>query len=325
MCAQKLPLELSKVYAISPEVNQPTHPYEYRHGQIIATRSELRPLDYVPRRYIILRPRLFETQLNLPASNSEDEFANTKYQIKVNCKAKVNLANQMFCFQTRINSRPVSAQICAQKLPPELSKVYIRYLPRRFNQPTPTIIKMAKFSQLALNSVLLIMFLVGTSSSAPDYSSLSTRDGVRPDFDCHRTVADCEYAVCTRHATPDEFKDGKGADLMAKRAAHVRGDPGEVFNCVGESIKTKFANKVAERAYCCGREVNIHGNDDDVCSVPIYKCIQRAEPESQVSVAVKEVVSKSPKDLLAFGFKTVTVSHNYKHGKNDLEIKDAKM
>ncbi|KAH9468272.1 hypothetical protein Pst134EA_011897 [Puccinia striiformis f. sp. tritici] len=58
---------------------------------------------------------------------------------------------------------------------------------------------------------------------------------------------------------------------MAKRAAHVRGDPGEVFNCVGESIKTKFANKVAERAYCCGREVNIHGNDDDVCSVPIYK------------------------------------------------------
>ncbi|KAI9619536.1 hypothetical protein H4Q26_014301 [Puccinia striiformis f. sp. tritici PST-130] len=80
-----------------------------------------------------------------------------------------------------------------------------------------------------------------------------------------------EYPVCTRHATPDEFKDGKGADLMAKRAAHVRGDPGEVFNCVGESIKTKFANKVAERAYCCGREIDIHGNDDDVCSVPIYK------------------------------------------------------
>ncbi|KAI9619669.1 hypothetical protein H4Q26_014050 [Puccinia striiformis f. sp. tritici PST-130] len=25
-----------------------------------------------------------------------------------------------------------------------------------------------------------------------------------------------EYAVCTRHATPDEVKDGKGADLMGK-------------------------------------------------------------------------------------------------------------
>ncbi|KAH9468273.1 hypothetical protein Pst134EA_011898 [Puccinia striiformis f. sp. tritici] len=56
MCAQKLPLELSKVYAISPEVNQPTHPYEYRHGQIIATRSELRPLDYVPHVFLFLAP-----------------------------------------------------------------------------------------------------------------------------------------------------------------------------------------------------------------------------------------------------------------------------
>ncbi|KAH9456650.1 hypothetical protein H4Q26_014303 [Puccinia striiformis f. sp. tritici PST-130] len=71
-----------------------------------------------------------------------------------------------------------------------------------------------------------------------------------------------EYAVCTRHATPDEVKDGKGADLMAERAPQVQNDIGNVFNCVGESIKTKFANKGSERAYCC-RE-GIHGNDDNV-------------------------------------------------------------
>ncbi|KAI9619664.1 hypothetical protein H4Q26_014045 [Puccinia striiformis f. sp. tritici PST-130] len=36
------------------------------------------------------------------------------------------------------------------------------------SRPTPTNTKMAKLSQLALNCALLIMFLVSTSSSAPN-------------------------------------------------------------------------------------------------------------------------------------------------------------
>ncbi|POW05807.1 hypothetical protein PSHT_10634 [Puccinia striiformis] len=62
---------------------------------------------------------------------------------------------------------PISAKMCAQKLPLELSK--------SISRPTPTNIDMAKLLQLALNSVLLIMFLVGTSSSAPDYSKHNCR------------------------------------------------------------------------------------------------------------------------------------------------------
>ncbi|KNF00023.1 hypothetical protein PSTG_06646 [Puccinia striiformis f. sp. tritici PST-78] len=48
---------------------------------------------------------------------------------------------------------------------------------------------MAKLSQPALNSVLLIIFLVGTSSSAPDYSSMSTR-GLR--IFNSASIAECE-------------------------------------------------------------------------------------------------------------------------------------
>ncbi|KAH9456651.1 hypothetical protein H4Q26_014302 [Puccinia striiformis f. sp. tritici PST-130] len=82
-------------------------------------------------------------------------------------------------------------------------------------------------------------------------------------FQCFTYVG--EYAVCTRRATPDEVTDGKGADLMAKHAPLVKEETDDIFNCVGESIKTKFANKVAERGYCCGHA--IHGNDDNVFHV----------------------------------------------------------
>ncbi|POV99744.1 hypothetical protein PSTT_13563, partial [Puccinia striiformis] len=85
-------------------------------------------------------------------------------------------------------------------------------------------------------------------------------------FQCFTYVG--EYAVCTRRATPDEVTDGKGADLMAKHAPLVKEETDDIFNCVGESIKTKFANKVAERGYCCGHA--IHGNDDN-CIVP-FRC-----------------------------------------------------
>ncbi|POW06552.1 hypothetical protein PSHT_10291 [Puccinia striiformis] len=92
-----------------------------------------------------------------------------------------------------------------------------------------------------------------------------------------------QYPVCTRHATPDEVTDGKGADLIGsssskKRPAyddsnidesaaqqpHAEEGHEDSFHCNGRTLTTKFASKIAERAYCCGRPVPGRGNDFNV-------------------------------------------------------------
>ncbi|KAH9470385.1 hypothetical protein Pst134EA_007647 [Puccinia striiformis f. sp. tritici] len=72
-----------------------------------------------------------------------------------------------------------------------------------------------------------------------------------------------QYPVCTRHATPDEVTDGRGADLIAQQP-HAEEGHEDSFHCNGLTLTTKFASKIAERAYCCGRPVPGRGNDFNV-------------------------------------------------------------
>ncbi|KAH9456652.1 hypothetical protein Pst134EB_012856 [Puccinia striiformis f. sp. tritici] len=126
----------------------------------------------------------------------------------------------------------------------------MRYLPRRYLQsisrPTPTNIDMAKLLQLALNSVLLIMFLVGTSSSAPDYSKHNCRTMADARSKRRRAGRKRAGELAPKLEATKPQQDGTPLNQTAKTLAHRIADPKvEVIRKLASRITNALAADIS--------------------------------------------------------------------------------